>query len=332
MNNKGLLALAALSLLCSSCSLKGKSYPLEAYIHELEYRDGFKIAQLTDLHFSSYDNLDEDFKFLDLMYQEQPDLDLVVITGDLFTYATKNTAKAVINYFDSKEIPWTITFGNHDEQIYANFTFLSQYISEAKYSQFSYLDDDLNGLSNNVINLVKNNETKFQLYFIDSNTYSYKNGIGYDAVHEDQIEFYKAQVELANKTRYGSSWQKGDPAIKSFLFQHIPLPEITNAVDGYDKDQPINGGQYNENPCPPKFNTGFFEEIKGYESTMAVITGHDHINNFVVSYQGVDFVYGSKSTDNMYLNKDMLGYRLFSIDSEEDYSTTCFFHTYSEVK
>lgn len=332
MNNKVILSLASLSLLCSSCSLKGKSYPLEAYIHNLEYRDGFKIAQLTDLHFSSYDNLDEDFLYLDLMYQEQPDLDLVVITGDLFTYASKNTVRAVIDYFDSKKIPWTITYGNHDEQIYADYTFLSRYVSEAKYSQFSYLDDDLNGLSNNVINLKKDNETKFQLYFIDSNTYTYKNGIGYDAVHDDQIEFYKAQVELANRNRFGSTWKKGDKAIKSLLFQHIPLPEIKDAVDGYEIKQPINGGEYRENSCPPKFNTGFFNEIKEYESTMAVVTGHDHINNFIVSYQGIDFVYGTKSTDNMYLNEDMLGYRLLTIDSEDSYSTRCYFHTYSEVK
>lgn len=331
---KTLLVLLASNFLLSSCALKGKQYDLQSYVHTLNYREGFKIAQLTDLHFSSYDDLDDDFRFLDLMYRDHPDLDLVILTGDVFTFASKRTVRSVLDYFESKNVPWTITFGNHDEQIYGEYTYASEYMGGLTNAVYTHFDDDINGLSNTVINLKENDEIMFQLYMIDSNTYTSKGFFGYDYVREDQIEFYEKQVELANKTKFGNNWKFGDNAIKSLVFQHIPLPEIKNAVDGKEMNSEFdeNNEQYNEKTCPPGFNSGFFDSIKKCESTLAIVTGHDHKNNFIVDYEGVDFIYGVKSTDNMYLKEDMLGYRIFEIENENSYSTRCYFHTYNEVK
>ena len=225
MKNK-LTALAFISLLAlSACGTK--EYQPQDYILEMNYKSDFRILQLTDIHLSDKDDKETQFKFMDLLYQDANNPDLVVVTGDLFTFAGKDTAKSLLKYFDSKKIPWTVCFGNHDEQCYVSVDWLTETLSKyGSYCMFKDLQDDkVNGNCNFVINLKDGGKVHDQLFIMDSNRYNFNfSQLGYDCFKEDQINWYSDIVEYTKK-------QNDNAVVNSLMFYHIPLPEINAAWD-----------------------------------------------------------------------------------------------------
>ena len=63
---------------------------------ELGERTNFKILQLTDFHFSDKDDQDELYRYVDTLVEDAKKtygVDFIVVTGDLFTFASKWTAR-----------------------------------------------------------------------------------------------------------------------------------------------------------------------------------------------------------------------------------------------
>lgn len=329
-NNIGKVSLLILPVLLTSCS--GKTYSIDDYRLTLPYKENFKILQLTDLHFSKLDDINSDLKFMDLSIDmEKPDL--IVITGDAFYYASESVVNTVFSYFESKKVPWTFVYGNHDH----DSSFSSFYISDklnsltktSTYCKFiDNIGDDIAGDSNFYIDLVDGTTTKYQLIFLDSHSYQLDDFVGYDYIQQSQIDWYKNLIETT-KTKSNNS------VVNSLLFQHIPLPEFTTAYKLYqDKDLSVSGdGINNEKVSSPVKDKGFFNVIKEEGSTKAMFVGHDHINDSHIMYEGVNLCYGVKSTDNIYHDSTMLGSTSIIITNESSYPTVNrHFHSYSEVK
>ena len=314
--------MAFISLLAlSACGTK--QYQPQDYILEMNYKSDFRILQLTDIHLSDKDDKETQFKFLDLLYKDANNPDLVIVTGDLFTFAGKDTAKSLFNYFDGKKVPWTVCFGNHDEQCYFSVDWLTDTLSNfGSYCMFKDLqDDDVNGNCNFVINLKEGNKIHDQLFVMDSNRYNFDlSQLGYDCFKQDQIDWYERMVKDAEA--------KNEGKVNSLMFYHIPLPEINAAWEEGTKIY----GEKREASCPPDHDYGFFKKIKELQSTTAMFFGHDHINNFEVDYQGVKFCYGIKSTDRIYHDEDMLGCQTITIHDDHSLGIERYYHTYAEVK
>ena len=318
--------LAFISLLAlSACGTR--EYKPQDYILEMNYKSDFRILQLTDIHLSDKDDRETQFKFLDLLYQDASNPDLVVVTGDLFTFAGKDTAKSLFNYFNSKKVPWTVCFGNHDEQCYFSVDWLTETLSNlGSYCMFKDLqDDNVNGNCNFVINLKEGNKVHDQLFVMDSNRYNFDlSQLGYDCFKQDQIDWYESVVKYTKE-------QNGD-TVNSLMFYHIPLPEVNPAWEEAKNANAVIYGEKREASCPPDHDYGFFSKIKDLGSTKAMFFGHDHINNFEVDYQGVKFCYGIKSTDRIYHDEDMLGCQTITIHDDHSLKIDRYYHTYAEVK
>ena len=318
--------LAFISLLAlSACGTR--EYKPQDYILEMNYKSDFRILQLTDIHLSDKDDRETQFKFLDLLYQDASNPDLVVVTGDLFTFAGKDTAKSLFNYFNSKKVPWTVCFGNHDEQCYFSVDWLTETLSNlGSYCMFKDLqDDNVNGNCNFVINLKEGNKVHDQLFVMDSNRYNFDlSQLGYDCFKQDQIDWYESVVKYTKE-------QNGD-TVNSLMFYHIPLPEVNPAWEEAKNANAVIYGEKREASCPPDHDYGFFTKIKELGSTKAMFFGHDHINNFEVDYQGVKFCYGIKSTDRIYHDEDMLGCQTITIHDDHSLKIDRFYHTYEEAK
>ena len=306
-----LFFVSAMSL--TACA--GKSYSPKDYLtNSLLYRDGFTILQLTDIHMSDKDDQDLHYAFLDKLIKHAIDnndkIDFIAVTGDLFTFASRGTAKKFFNFLDGYNIPWSVVFGNHDEQTYFSVDWLTNYLNNfGSYCYFKDLqDDNVQGNCNFAVNLVdSDNKIHDQLIFMDSNRYSFgeQGYMGYDYFKDSQIKWYSDLVD------YTASLNEGNP-VNSLMFYHIPLFEIN---DAWEKGTLIYG-EKREKTCPPEYNSGFFDVIKEKGSTKAMFFGHDHINNFEVDYEGVKFCYGMKSTDRIYYADDMLGYKTIKIAND----------------
>lgn len=328
MKNRHLLFLPLVALCATSCAT-GVRHKISEYVlsKTLEYHENFKILQLTDLHIGDKDYQDIHYKFMDLTI-EQAQPDVIVVTGDLFTVASRSTAKRMISYFNSKKIPWTVTFGNHDEQCYFSVDWLTNQLNNAgQYCYFKDIqDDDVTGNANFAINIMNGGNVFEQLIVMDSNRYCYgPKYVGYDYFKQDQIDWYERLMDY-NEEQTGG-------IVHSLMFYHIPLPEINDAWEAAKKDPTkLIYGEEREKTCPPDYNSGFFKVIKERQSTDAMFFGHDHVNNFIVSYEGVIFAYGIKSTDRVYYDEDMMGGRVITLNNDHTLSFEHLYHTYAEVK
>ena len=316
-----LFFIAALSL--TACG--GKSYSPKDYMLELEYTGNFKILQLTDTHIADKDDQDLHYAFLDLLIKDANkanDLDFIVVTGDLFTFAGKATARRYCDFLDSYGIPWSVVFGNHDEQTYFSVDWWTNYLNN--YGSNCYFkdiqDDDVAGNCNFAINLKKGGVVTDQLIMMDSNRYYFGDYMGYDYFKKSQIDWYSELVDQTTADNGG--------VVNSLMFYHIPLPEVN---DAYEKGE-IKYGEKREDCCPPDQDLGFFKVIKEKGSTSAMFFGHDHINNFEADYEGVKFCYGIKSTDRIYFDEDMLGYQTIEIQPDHSVKIERSYHTYGEVR
>lgn len=313
----------------SSCASNNVHHEYNEYFLEVDYKTDFKILQLSDIHLSMKDDLDKHFKFMDLTIKDA-NPDLIVVTGDLFTFASKDTMHSLFNFLDSYSVPWTITYGNHDEQVYFSMEYMTTTLNSfSEYCKYiDHQDDDVYGSANFCINLKKDNKIKYQLYVLDSNRYYYGDYFGYDYIHQDQIDWYEGMVNYSKENNDGTT-------IPSLAFFHIPFEEYKTAYELYESDSSEVEhifGDNGESVSSPKYNSGLFDKMVELGSTKGTFVGHDHNNNSEIVYKGIHLTYGLHSTDRIYGDLDRLGGLLITIHEDDSFSTERIFHTYDEVK
>ncbi len=323
---RGYLLLLTAPLVFTSCAQSGVKHHVSEYMMSMNYKDDFRILQLTDLHLGDKDDLDLHFRFMDLTVKDA-NADLIVVTGDLFTFAGRNTARKVFDKLNSYQIPWTVTWGNHDEQCMFSVDWLTECLNNyGSYCLFRDIqDDDVTGNANFVINLMQGSTIFEQVIVMDSNRYAFGSNSGYDFIKEDQMIWYSEVVNFTKEFNGGT-------VVPSLLFAHIPVPEINDAWNEACVDQSkLIGGKKGENCCPPEYNSGFFQQMLMLGSTRALFYGHDHKNDFTVTYKGIDISYGVKSNDRVYYDPDMLGGKVVTIKNDHSLEYEWIYHHYEEV-
>jgi len=323
----GVLVLACIMLL-AGCAPKTVSYEPKDYILETEYKDDFRILQLSDIHLSNKDNRQLHYDFMDLTIKDS-DADLIVITGDTFTFADKKTVKEFFDFIDSYGINWTIVFGNHDEQGYFSIDWLTDtlnnYGSNCLFKDLQ--DDNVYGNCNFAINLTKNGKVKAQVILLDSNRYNFGEYIGYDYIKQDQIDWYENLVNYTTE-------QNGGEVVESVCFYHIPVPEFQEAWDlaqRHSEKVDYEDGILQESVSCPKVNSGFFDMAVILGSTKAMFVGHDHVNNFGITYKGIFLCYGINSTDRIYSDEDITGGQVIIVHEDGTIDREEIYHYYEEV-
>ena len=240
--------------------------------------DMFKIMQIADTQEGRKVSPDTLALINAAIEREQPDL--VVYSGDqIWNYASfkgnESTVKSVLSHLTepaySRKIPFTVCFGNHDRQVgLSNEKQLEIYSSLPFFVGESA--EGIDGCANHVIEIADGEEIKFLLYCIDSNT-SLKTG-GYDNVHLNQIEWYRATRDMYEATH--------GRVIPSIVIQHIPVPEVfelldevkkgtRGAVQGFrnhkgkwytlNKSKVNPTGFMKESPADPMENSGEFDAM-----------------------------------------------------------------------
>ena len=292
---------------------------------------GLKVLQLTDIHIGGgWMSIKKDSMALNavaaMISAEKPDF--VIVTGDVAypvpfqsgTFNNKTSAKLFASLMEQLGVYWTLTFGNHDTELYSYFSRedISEMYSSEKYPHclFQAGPEDVDGCGNQVFNVVNSDGIITRsLIMLDSHSYIDGDYFGiwwkYDNIHQNQVDWYSKQIK-AVKEKNAKTFETSPellakyPALResvpSSLFFHIPLTEYKDAWTQYVD----NGYKDTENV---KFNFGaagesgkvvysgihddeLFETILSLGSTDSVFCGHDHLNNFSVNYMGVDLTYG----------------------------------------
>ena len=298
-----------------------------------------KILHIADPHL----NYDKHFDASIWVIAEACDVekpDLVVLTGDNThpnedPEKTKKLINALMNIFESRNIPVAVTFGNHDtetgpmtrEDIMEYYQTFPCVISTDNSENFK------NCATFNIPVLASDSDkVNFNLWVFDSGDYDEDEPRHYDRVRTEQIDWYK-------KTSAKLKEENGGKTVNSVVFQHIIVPEIYDVLKKSDSKQPfavnhiynedefymfdpeeVNYGTLNEKPCPGYYNDGQFDALVETGDVLAMFTGHDHTNAFGVRNQNID-IYTSPMTRYKGLAyTTQYGYRVVEID-EKDTST-----------
>ena len=268
--------------------------------------------------------------------------DLVVFTGDNIyapncptEFLLEIAIDAVVAPVAQRNIPFTIIFGNHDSEGPISREFqLSVY---QKYPTCLAYDDaeEIYGVANHNLTIRSSDGTRdaYNLWMLDSGTFYEDGSVSkYDYVREDQIEWY---VNKSNELKAAN----GGVPLPSLVFQHIPVPEIFNVYVPAEKGAPGSNEYFGKswmlklNPevasgtllgwsNPPSINAGEFDAMVAQGDVVGIVTGHDHSNSFVGTYQGIDFI----QTPNIGYSPANLptvsGVRVITLDeSTRDYET-----------
>lgn len=293
-----------------------------------------KVLQLTDLHIGGgYLSRHEDMQALSIAYRniQATRPDLIVITGDSacarahisLSRNNLNCFRILLDMLEKTEIPYAITFGNHDAEGKSTHKRreLAEYIMSRKHSVMVTNEDteSITGFSNYMVKL-RNCDGKLNsvIYLLDSNEYiKVEKRKTYDYIHADQVEWYENETKRIN--------EEEGRCIPSHIFFHIPIKEYNdawNAVTKASKGALYYYGSRDEDISCSKLDSPLFEKILELNSTKAIYCGHDHLNDFSVEYKGVRFTYG-QSIDCLLYAKNLSehkGATFIKINSDGSFS------------
>lgn len=264
----------------------------------------FKVLQITDLHIGGgYLSRHEDMQALSIMYRNivatRPDL--VVITGDIacprahisLSRNNLNSFKIVCDMLENIGIPYAITFGNHDAEGKATHKRreLALYLEGRRNSLLVTNDDSemITGFSNYLVKL-RNSDGSLNsvVFLLDSNEYlKVEQKKIYDYIHDDQVEWYEKETLRINDEEGRN--------VPSHIFFHIPLKEYEDAwkaAVNANGEAVYHYGSKNESISCSKKDSKLFDKVLELKSTKGLYCGHDHLNDFSITYKGVRFTYG----------------------------------------
>lgn len=265
----------------------------------------FRILQLTDIHIGGgFLSRKKDRLALDAVEKtvRASHADMVIVTGDmvypLFMYTgTCNNLKASKMFgslMDSLGVPWTFTFGNHDEECIALYKKerLADYYMTLKSCLFEKGEAGISGVGNHAMRLERADGTPIMmLMMLDSNMYTGKTFFsGFDTIHDDQIDWYEKVVK--------ENSAEGE-VIPSLAFFHIPPKEFKEGWEKCYRGEKeaeyclgFVGEKDNYFGYPKEKEGNFVQRMEKLGSCKGFFVGHDHLNTLSIKYRGMRMTYG----------------------------------------
>ena len=273
---------------------------------------------------------------------------LVIFTGDNVdsgangTNAFPKAMEPVLDIFREFNVPFCVTFGNHDSERNGAglLTRQAQYDWFKEHGGELFVDHDvpeLTGVGSGAIELVtrRGRKPSVRLFVMDSG--SYAKGGGYDGCHADQIAWYERIAA---------------DGVPHLWFQHIIVPDandtglfravaagekggIEMAVRGKKvRAVPADGvrGALKEHTCPPRWgayrdaehtNEGrtLYDAWRANGHMVGAYFGHDHMNTFDgIDENGIRMGSTKALTLRSY-NDNNPGLRLFVIHPDGSFET-----------
>ena len=282
----------------------------------------FTILNLTDIQLSNEDWEDgtANKKILEHTVRElikRTAPDLITITGDLSWAGRDYAYDMLANFLDSFQIPWAPIWGNHDNQ--RSEEYIKGVAERYKLHPFCIYQDGPKefGNGNYIIKVNLNDNIACTLIMLDTHNkekFINENGETVDVwgkLRPCQIEWVESLCEELKK----------DGCNNAVIFEHIPIngyraaskaaykPEIDlkgmSVKDSLENDCWNIGyedsiGVQHEGISSYPTDEGVFDMLKRVGIVSHVISGHDHINNFIIGYEGIKFVYALKTGAGCY--------------------------------
>ena len=245
----------------------------------------FKIVQFTDVHWKADSIASEEAgeRMGEVLDAEKPDL--VIFTGDvIFGKPADKSMRCALEPTIKRGIPFAVTFGNHDDELGMSRKELYDFIKDMPGNLTSTVEG-LSGVTNFILPVKASDGSQDAalLYVFDSHSYATLKGIkGYGWIKHDQVQWY---IDESKKFTEAN----GGIPLTALSFFHIPLPEFHEAVQN---EGSFLIGTRKEKACAPEINTGLFAAMQEAGDVLGIFVGHDHVNDYAVSWKGIMLCYG----------------------------------------
>ncbi len=255
-----------------------------------------KILVLSDLQFSNYIEMAFALSAIKRTVKLSAP-DVILTTGDNFgNNAKRYHLDAFIRFMDSLEIPWGVTFGNHDYNVSFSMDEYCRTLSDSEYCIF-YSERIGESHSNYSCTLSLGDNKELSLICMDT----VKDGLS-----KEHCEWYEEKIlSYAQET-------------KSLVFFHIPPKEMLLAAENYKADPTLGTGEITDEIRTQKTDSGIFDAASRLNSTKAFFFGHDHLNNAHIDHGGIKLCYSTKTGINVYSRRESLGGVLIEFDADEN--------------
>jgi hypothetical protein len=243
--------------------------------------------------------------------------DFVVVTGDLFGHRKAPVVRKILKYFDQvvgRRCPWTFAWGNHDQEIFEpaswweNFDHIESCLAvlpHCLYVQSRELVELLPGAS------WLNDERERQAAFGNDGgeTFNQQTDVFYGGNFVIQVrnqhELVWNLLILNSRRNFGippkvlgwleSMLSSQQHQIPTIAFFHVPTREYDDlfhddSVMGYKK----------ERVCFELDDGRTHATLKRLPSFRACFVGHDHVNDYGGTIEGIEYVYGRKTGTHGY--------------------------------
>jgi hypothetical protein len=253
--------------------------------------------------------------------------DLVIFTGDLVMSQIVDNwqyLKVYAELMEKQNTYWTMAFGNHDVETSYVFT------NTAPDSIFGQTEKDViierlqqeyphcliskgdagtgGGIGNHIIN-IRDKSSEDLIYSLvmfdtvwekDVDTTYHRNKT------PAQVEWYVENINHISDMQYG---ENRTDVVKSFIYAHVAVPQIwdayNEALDGETADSKIHYGHILEGVIGEEQRScTLFDTALSLGSTKAMFFGHHHDNDAMVTYKGIDLVFGQHSGLSHYYRID----------------------------
>lgn len=267
----------------------------------------------------------------ELMNRVKPDL--VTVSGDLSWSGNTDAYMALADLLDTFGVPWAPVWGNHDNQ--GGPEFIEKTVDEyLKHPLCMYEKGSPEfGNGNYIIGITENGKPVHAVIMFDSHDRTpFTNDKGetsddWAKLYPEQIEMYSEWVENLKKEGYP----------ESSLIMHIPIYGYREAFeaafnkeykpDAVKSEESSDGKYWNEGYknsfgvkyegiCSYSADEGALDAILKGNHTKTLVAGHDHVNNFVIEYKGIKFVYSLKAGAGCYWNPILNGGTVLNVRSD----------------
>ncbi len=267
---------------------------------------------------------------------ERTNPDLITVSGDIGYGGDLLSYKYFADYIDTFGIPWTVCFGNHDNQ--GGPEAINDVVAEyLKHPLFVYEPCDPSlGNGNFVIGVYQADKPVEAVIMMDTHDrepYTLENGDPtqvWARLLPSQLDWYRERISELESAGFTDSTlithipifayrTAFDAAAKPGIDYGAVKPENSTGAEFWNPGYEDSYGVRYEGICSYPEDEGAFDVIKELGSTKTLVTGHDHINNFVINYDGVRFVYSLKAGCGCYWNPILCGGTVltYSADGEK---------------
>jgi 3',5'-cyclic AMP phosphodiesterase CpdA len=314
-----------------------KGIPMNKKIFEKRVDKEFTVLNLTDPQLSDteWEESSEKRKILEHTVRElikRTEPDLITVSGDLAWAGHDHAYDMLADLLDSFRIPWAPVWGNHDNQKGTEYIrSVADRYQKHPYCIYENGPSEL-GNGNYIFRITENGKTVCAFFMLDT----HDRELFTDAAGETKKVWGKLLPNQLAWLEERCEELKKEGCNDAVIIQHIPIygfrtasaaaykegidlkemtVEVSLGTECWNSGYEESVGVQHEGVASYPADEGALDVLKRIGIVRHIVAGHDHINNWIIRYDGIRMVYSLKTGAGCYWEPALSGGTVLKVGS-----------------